>query len=158
MELSSGDEFYIACDNIGTLLLSSVERLNDQADPVHGLWGDLHDYPTPTSRSSLATTVASTIHSPSSSTWAGGITTCWLVVGSGPDHELWKHLSSSNIMPFNLYMFKQQPHRKLLSSASQDRRIRVHSEGRELIALVVRTIFSDKASVYGIMGNIYFLE
>ena len=25
---------------------------------------------------------------------------------TSPDHELWKHLSSSNIMPFNLYMFK----------------------------------------------------
>lgn len=25
---------------------------------------------------------------------------------TSPDHDMWKHLSSNNIMPFNLYMFK----------------------------------------------------
>ncbi|XP_060032725.1 teneurin-4 isoform X5 [Erinaceus europaeus] len=105
MELSSGDEFYIACDNVGTPLAvfsgtglmikqvlytaygESYLDTNPHFQVVIGYHGGLYD------------PLTKLVHM--------GRRDYDVLAGrwTSPDHELWKRLSSNNIMPFNLYMF-----------------------------------------------------
>lgn len=106
MELSSGDEFYIACDNIGTpmavftgsglmikqILYTAYGEIYLDSNPnfqlIIGYHGGLFD------------PVTKLIHM--------GRREYDVLAGrwTSPDHDVWKQLSTTNIMPFNLYMFK----------------------------------------------------
>uniref|UniRef100_A0A8W4FCH5 Teneurin-4 n=1 Tax=Sus scrofa TaxID=9823 RepID=A0A8W4FCH5_PIG len=106
MELSSGDEFYIACDNIGTPLavFSGTGLMIKQI--LYTAYGEIYMDTNPNFQIIIG--YHGGLYDPLTKLVHMGRRDYDVLAGrwTSPDHELWKHLSSSNIMPFNLYMFK----------------------------------------------------
>ncbi|KAM5223725.1 teneurin-4 isoform 13-T14 [Hipposideros larvatus] len=106
MELSSGDEFYIACDNIGTPLavFSGTGLMIKQV--LYTAYGEIYMDTNPNFQIIIG--YHGGLYDPLTKLVHMGRRDYDVLAGrwTSPDHELWKHLSSNNIMPFNLYMFK----------------------------------------------------
>ncbi|KAB0377440.1 hypothetical protein FD755_011884 [Muntiacus reevesi] len=106
MELSSGDEFYIACDNIGTPLavFSGTGLMIKQI--LYTAYGEIYMDTNPNFQIIIG--YHGGLYDPLTKLVHMGRRDYDVLAGrwTSPDHELWKHLSSNNIMPFNLYMFK----------------------------------------------------
>uniref|UniRef100_A0A4W5LIF2 Teneurin-like YD-shell domain-containing protein n=1 Tax=Hucho hucho TaxID=62062 RepID=A0A4W5LIF2_9TELE len=106
MELSSGDEFYVACDTIGTpqAVFSGSGLMIKQI--LHTAFGEVYLDSNPSFQLILG--YQGGLYEPLSrlvhmgrrdyDTMAGRWTT--------PDHEVWSRMNANNIVPFNLYMFK----------------------------------------------------
>ncbi|XP_040440252.1 teneurin-4 isoform X4 [Falco naumanni] len=106
MELSSGDEFYIACDNIGTPLavFSGTGLMIKQI--LYTAYGEIYMDTNPNFQIIIG--YHGGLYDPLTKLIHMGRRDYDVLVGrwTSPDHDMWKHLSSNNIMPFNLYMFK----------------------------------------------------
>ncbi|NWQ82983.1 TEN4 protein, partial [Columbina picui] len=106
MELSSGDEFYIACDNIGTPLavFSGTGLMIKQI--LYTAYGEIYMDTNPNFQIIIG--YHGGLYDPLTKLIHMGRRDYDVLAGrwTSPDHEMWKHLSSNNIMPFNLYMFK----------------------------------------------------
>ncbi|XP_054829987.1 teneurin-4 isoform X9 [Eublepharis macularius] len=106
MELSSGDEFYIACDNIGTPLavFSGTGLMIKQI--LYTAYGEIYMDTNPNFQIIIG--YQGGLYDPLTKLIHMGKRDYDVLAGrwTSPDHEIWKRLSSSNIMPFNLYMFK----------------------------------------------------
>ncbi|XP_061484946.1 teneurin-4 isoform X1 [Rhineura floridana] len=106
MELSSGDEFYIACDNIGTPLavFSGTGLMIKQI--LYTAYGEIYMDTNPIFQIIIG--YHGGLYDPLTKLIHMGKRDYDVLAGrwTSPDHDIWKRLSSSNIMPFNLYMFK----------------------------------------------------
>ncbi|KAL8191222.1 UNVERIFIED_CONTAM: Teneurin-4 [Gekko kuhli] len=106
MELSSGDEFYIACDNTGTPLavFSGTGLMIKQI--LYTAYGEIYMDTNPNFQIIIG--YQGGLYDPLTKLVHMGKRDYDVLAGrwTSPDHEIWKRLSSSNIMPFNLYMFK----------------------------------------------------
>ncbi|XP_069891005.1 teneurin-4 isoform X1 [Dipodomys merriami] len=106
MELSSGDEFYIACDNVGTPLavFSGTGLMIKQI--LYTAFGEIYMDTNPNFQIIIG--YHGGLYDPFTKLVHMGRRDYDVLAGrwTSPNHELWKHLSSSNLMPFNLYMFK----------------------------------------------------
>ncbi|XP_048349965.1 teneurin-4 [Sphaerodactylus townsendi] len=106
MELSSGDEFYIACDNTGTPLavFSGTGLMIKQI--LYTAYGEIYMDTNPNFQIIIG--YQGGLYDPLTKLIHMGKRDYDVLAGrwTSPDHEIWKRLSSSNIMPFNLYMFK----------------------------------------------------
>nr|XP_060627189.1 teneurin-4 isoform X4 [Anolis sagrei ordinatus] len=106
MELSSGDEFYIACDNIGTPLavFSGTGLMIKQI--LYTAYGEIYMDTNPNFQIIIG--YHGGLYDPLTKLIHMGKRDYDVLAGrwTSPDHGIWKRLSSSNIMPFNLYMFK----------------------------------------------------
>ncbi|XP_015278267.1 PREDICTED: LOW QUALITY PROTEIN: teneurin-4-like, partial [Gekko japonicus] len=106
MELSSGDEFYIACDNTGTPLavFSGTGLMIKQI--LYTAYGEIYMDTNPNFQVIIG--YQGGLYDPLTKLIHMGKRDYDVLAGrwTSPDHEIWKRLSSSNIMPFNLYMFK----------------------------------------------------
>ncbi|XP_069496010.1 teneurin-4 isoform X4 [Ambystoma mexicanum] len=106
MELSSGDEFYIACDNIGTPLavFSGTGLMIKQI--LYTAFGEIYTDTNPGFQIIIG--YHGGLYDPLTKLIHMGRREYDVLAGrwTSPDHDIWKRLSSSNIMPFNLYMFK----------------------------------------------------
>ncbi|XP_074917885.1 teneurin-4 isoform X1 [Chelonoidis abingdonii] len=106
MELSSGDEFYIACDNIGTPLavFSGTGLMIKQI--LYTAYGEIYMDTNPNFQVIIG--YHGGLYDPLTKLIHMGRRDYDVLAGrwTSPDHNMWKHLSSNNIMPFNLYMFK----------------------------------------------------
>ncbi|CAM4356869.1 unnamed protein product [Lepidochelys olivacea] len=106
MELSSGDEFYIACDNIGTPLavFSGTGLMIKQI--LYTAYGEIYMDTNPNFQVIIG--YHGGLYDPLTKLIHMGRRDYDVLAGrwTSPDHDMWKHLSSNNIMPFNLYMFK----------------------------------------------------
>ncbi|XP_053161888.1 teneurin-4 isoform X1 [Hemicordylus capensis] len=106
MELSSGDEFYIACDNIGTPLavFSGTGLMIKQI--LYTAYGEIYLDTNPNFQIIIG--YHGGLYDPLTKLIHMGKRDYDVLAGrwTSPDHDIWKRLSSSNIMPFNLYMFK----------------------------------------------------
>uniref|UniRef100_A0A663EP74 Teneurin-4 n=1 Tax=Aquila chrysaetos chrysaetos TaxID=223781 RepID=A0A663EP74_AQUCH len=106
MELSSGDEFYIACDNIGTPLavFSGTGLMIKQI--LYTAYGEIYMDTNPNFQIIIG--YHGGLYDPLTKLIHMGRRDYDVLAGrwTSPDHDMWKHLSSNNIMPFNLYMFK----------------------------------------------------
>ncbi|XP_059502567.1 teneurin-4 isoform X6 [Stegostoma tigrinum] len=105
MEISSGDEFYVACDNTGTPLavFSGTGLMIKQIS--YTAYGEIYMDTNPAFQlivgyhGGLYDTLTKLVHfgrrdyDVLSGRW------------TAPDHDVWNHLSDS-LIPFNLYMFK----------------------------------------------------
>uniref|UniRef100_A0A8C5EP52 Teneurin-4 n=1 Tax=Gouania willdenowi TaxID=441366 RepID=A0A8C5EP52_GOUWI len=106
IELSSGDEFYVACDNIGTPLavFSGSGLMIKQI--LHTAFGEVYLDTNP----SLQVIIGyhGGLYEPLSRLVHMGRRDYDVLAGrwTTPDHEIWKRLNSNHIVPFNLYMFK----------------------------------------------------
>ncbi|KAJ8342798.1 hypothetical protein SKAU_G00327260 [Synaphobranchus kaupii] len=106
MELSSGDEFYVACDNIGTPLavFSGTGLMIKQI--LYTAYGEIYLDSNPSFQlivgyqGGLYESLTRLVHlgRRDYDVLAGRWTT--------PDHNIWKQLNANKIVPFNLYMFK----------------------------------------------------
>ncbi|TRY90659.1 hypothetical protein DNTS_005399 [Danionella cerebrum] len=106
MELSSGDEFYVACDNIGTPLavFSGAGIMIKQI--LHTAFGEVYLDSNPSFQ--LVVGYQGGLYEPLTKLVHMGRRDYDALAGrwTTPDHDVWKRLNSNNIMPFNLYMFK----------------------------------------------------
>uniref|UniRef100_A0AAX7VFJ6 Teneurin-4 n=1 Tax=Astatotilapia calliptera TaxID=8154 RepID=A0AAX7VFJ6_ASTCA len=106
MELSSGDEFYVACDNIGTPLavFSGSGIMIKQI--LHTAFGEVYLDTNPSLQ--LIIGYQGGLYEPLSKLVHMGRRDYDVLAGrwTTPDHEIWKRLNSNHIVPFNLYMFK----------------------------------------------------
>uniref|UniRef100_K7F756 Teneurin transmembrane protein 4 n=1 Tax=Pelodiscus sinensis TaxID=13735 RepID=K7F756_PELSI len=106
MELSSGDEFYIACDNIGTPLavFSGTGLMIKQI--LYTAYGEIYMDTNPNFQVIIG--YHGGLYDPLTKLIHMGRRDYDVLAGrwTSPDHDMWKYLSSNNIMPFNLYMFK----------------------------------------------------
>uniref|UniRef100_A0A803TY60 Teneurin transmembrane protein 4 n=1 Tax=Anolis carolinensis TaxID=28377 RepID=A0A803TY60_ANOCA len=106
MELSSGDEFYIACDNIGTPLavFSGTGLMIKQI--LYTAYGEIYMDTNPNFQIIIG--YHGGLYDPLTKLIHMGKRDYDVLAGrwTSPDHGIWKRLSSNNIMPFNLYMFK----------------------------------------------------
>ncbi|XP_075583728.1 teneurin-4 isoform X3 [Pelecanus crispus] len=106
MELSSGDEFYIACDNIGTPLavFSGTGLMIKQI--LYTAYGEIYMDTNPNFQIIIG--YHGGLYDPLTKLIHMGRRDYDVLAGrwTSPDHDMWKQLSSNNIMPFNLYMFK----------------------------------------------------
>lgn len=106
MELSSGDEFYVACDNIGTPLavFSGSGLMIKQV--LHTAFGEVYLDTNPNFQ--LIIGYQGGLYEPLSRLVHMGRRDYDVLAGrwTTPDHEIWKRLNSNHIVPFNLYMFK----------------------------------------------------
>ncbi|KAH0625236.1 hypothetical protein JD844_033575 [Phrynosoma platyrhinos] len=106
MELSSGDEFYIACDNIGTPLavFSGTGLMIKQI--LYTAYGEIYMDTNPNFQIIIG--YHGGLYDPLTKLIHMGKRDYDVLAGrwTSPDHNIWKRLSSNNIMPFNLYMFK----------------------------------------------------
>uniref|UniRef100_A0A8C8VIB4 Teneurin-4 n=1 Tax=Pelusios castaneus TaxID=367368 RepID=A0A8C8VIB4_9SAUR len=106
MELSSGDEFYIACDNIGTPLavFSGTGLMIKQI--LYTAYGEIYMDTNPNFQIIIG--YHGGLYDPLTKLIHMGRRDYDVLAGrwTSPDHDMWKRLSSNNIMPFNLYMFK----------------------------------------------------
>ncbi|KAI9548021.1 Teneurin-4 [Dissostichus eleginoides] len=106
MELSSGDEFYVACDNIGTPLavFSGSGLMIKQI--LHTAFGEVY---LDTNHSfQLIIGYQGGLYEPLSRLVHMGTRDYDVLAGrwTTPNHDIWKRLNSNHIVPFNLYMFK----------------------------------------------------
>ncbi|XP_051048221.1 teneurin-4 [Phodopus roborovskii] len=106
MELSSGDEFYIACDNIGTPLavFSGTGLMIKQI--LYTAYGEIYMDTNPNFQIIIG--YHGGLYDPLTKLVHMGRRDYDVLAGrwTSPDHELWKRLSSNSIVPFHLYMFK----------------------------------------------------
>uniref|UniRef100_A0A7N6AFK7 Teneurin-4 n=1 Tax=Anabas testudineus TaxID=64144 RepID=A0A7N6AFK7_ANATE len=106
MELSSGDEFYVACDNIGTPLavFSGSGLMIKQI--LHTAFGEVYLDTNPALQ--LIIGYQGGLYEPLSKLVHMGRRDYDVLAGrwTTPNHEIWKRLNSNHIVPFNLYMFK----------------------------------------------------
>ncbi|KAK7882998.1 hypothetical protein WMY93_029172 [Mugilogobius chulae] len=106
MELSSGDEFYVACDNIGTPLavFSGAGIMIKQI--LHTAFGEVYLDTNPSFQ--LIIGYQGGLYEPLSRLVHMGRRDYDVLTGrwTTPDHNIWKRLNSNHIVPFNLYMFK----------------------------------------------------
>ncbi|XP_070762443.1 teneurin-4 isoform X5 [Enoplosus armatus] len=106
MELSSGDEFYVACDNIGTPLavFSGSGLMIKQV--LHTAFGEVYLDTNPSFQ--LIIGYQGGLYEPLSKLVHMGKRDYDVLAGrwTTPNHEIWKRLNSNHIVPFNLYMFK----------------------------------------------------
>ncbi|XP_051962703.1 teneurin-4-like isoform X2 [Xyrauchen texanus] len=106
MELSSGDEFYVACDNIGTPLavFSGAGLMIKQI--LHTAFGEVYLDSNPSFQ--LVIGYQGGLYEPLTRLVHMGRRDYDVLAGrwTTPDHDIWKRLNSNNIVPFNLYMFK----------------------------------------------------
>ncbi|XP_064414034.1 teneurin-4 isoform X3 [Latimeria chalumnae] len=106
MELSSGDEFYIACDNIGTPLavFSGTGLMIKQI--LYTAYGEIYMDTNPNFQ--LMIGYHGGLYDPITKLVYMGQRDYDVLAGrwTSPDHNVWSRLSSTNVMPFNLYMFK----------------------------------------------------
>ncbi|MBN3292063.1 TEN4 protein, partial [Polypterus senegalus] len=106
MELSSGDEFYVACDNIGTPLavFSGTGLMIKQI--LHTAYGEVYMDTNPSFQ--LIIGYQGGLYEPLTKLVHMGRRDYDVLAGrwATPDHNIWKRLNNNNIMPFNLYMFK----------------------------------------------------
>ncbi|XP_073343268.1 teneurin-4 isoform X5 [Pagrus major] len=106
MELSSGDEFYVACDNIGTPLavFSGSGLMIKQV--LHTAFGEVYLDTNPSFQ--LIIGYQGGLYEPLSKLVHLGRRDYDVLAGrwTTPDHDIWKRLNSRRIVPFNLYMFK----------------------------------------------------
>ncbi|XP_063060855.1 teneurin-4 isoform X2 [Engraulis encrasicolus] len=106
MELSSGDEFYVACDNIGTPLavFSGTGAMIKQI--FHTAFGEVYVDTNPSFQ--LIIGYQGGIYEPMTRLVHMGRRDYDSLAGrwTTPDIEVWQRLNGNNIAPFNLYMFK----------------------------------------------------
>ncbi|ETE61838.1 Teneurin-4, partial [Ophiophagus hannah] len=106
MEVSSGDEFYIACDNIGTPLavFSGTGLMIKQI--LYTAYGEIYMDTNPNFQIIIG--YHGGLYDPLTKLIHMGKRDYDVLAGrwTSPNHGIWKRLSHSNIMPFNLYMFK----------------------------------------------------
>uniref|UniRef100_A0AAQ4S417 Teneurin-4 n=1 Tax=Gasterosteus aculeatus aculeatus TaxID=481459 RepID=A0AAQ4S417_GASAC len=106
MELSSGDEFYVACDNIGTPLavFSGSGLMIKQI--LHTAFGEVYLDTNPSLQ--LIIGYQGGLYEPLSRLLHMGRRDYDVLAGrwTTPNHDVWKRLNSNHIVPFNLYMFK----------------------------------------------------
>ncbi|XP_061733975.1 teneurin-4 isoform X5 [Nerophis ophidion] len=106
MELSGGEEFYVACDNIGTPLavFSGTGHMIKQV--LHTAFGEVYLDTNPGFQ--LVVGYRGGLYEPLSRLVHMGRRDYDVLAGrwTTPDHDVWKHLNSGHIVPFNLYMFK----------------------------------------------------
>uniref|UniRef100_A0A8C1N9G0 Teneurin transmembrane protein 4 n=1 Tax=Cyprinus carpio TaxID=7962 RepID=A0A8C1N9G0_CYPCA len=106
MELSSGDEFYVACDNIGTpwAVFSGAGLMIKQI--LHTAFGEVYLDSNPSFQ--LVIGYQGGLYEPLTKLVHMGRRDYDVLAGrwTTPDHDVWKRLNSNNIVPFNLYMFK----------------------------------------------------
>ncbi|KAL3991512.1 spleen tyrosine kinase [Sarotherodon galilaeus] len=106
MELGSGDEFYVACDNIGTPLavFSGSGIMIKQI--LHTAFGEVYLDTNPSLQ--LIIGYQGGLYEPLSKLVHMGRRDYDVLAGrwTTPGHEIWKRLNSNHIVPFNLYMFK----------------------------------------------------
>ncbi|XP_036392110.1 teneurin-4 isoform X1 [Megalops cyprinoides] len=106
MELSSGDEFYVACDNIGTPLavFSSNGLMIKQI--LHTAYGEVYLDTNPSFQ--LIVGYQGGLYEPLTKLVHMGRRDYDVLAGrwTTPDHDIWRRLNGNNIVPFNLYMFK----------------------------------------------------
>uniref|UniRef100_A0AAR2J1D3 Teneurin-4 n=1 Tax=Pygocentrus nattereri TaxID=42514 RepID=A0AAR2J1D3_PYGNA len=105
MELSSGDEYYVACDNIGTPLavFSGSGLMIKQI--LHTAFGEVYLDSNPSFQ--LVVGYQGGLYEPLTKLVHMGRRDYDVLAGrwTTPDHDIWKQLNN-NIVPFNLYMFK----------------------------------------------------
>uniref|UniRef100_A0A8C6L8M9 Teneurin-4 n=1 Tax=Nothobranchius furzeri TaxID=105023 RepID=A0A8C6L8M9_NOTFU len=106
MELSSGDEFYVACDNIGTPLavFSGSGLMIKQI--LYTAFGEVYLDTNPSLQ--LIIGYQGGLYEPLSKLVHMGRRDYDVLAGrwTTPNHDIWKRLNSNHIVPFNLYMFK----------------------------------------------------
>uniref|UniRef100_A0A3Q2C661 Teneurin-4 n=1 Tax=Cyprinodon variegatus TaxID=28743 RepID=A0A3Q2C661_CYPVA len=106
MELSSGDEFYVACDNIGTPLavFSGSGIMIKQI--LHTAFGEIYLDTNPSFQ--LIIGYQGGLYEPLSKLVHMGKRDYDVLAGrwTTPDLEIWSRLNNNHIVPFNLYMFK----------------------------------------------------
>ncbi|XP_067220865.1 teneurin-4 isoform X4 [Chanodichthys erythropterus] len=106
MELSSGDEFYVACDNIGTPLavFSGAGLMIKQI--LHTAFGEVYLDSNPSFQ--LVIGYQGGLYEPLTKLVHMGRRDYDVLAGRWtiPDIDVWKRLNSNSIVPFNLYMFK----------------------------------------------------
>ncbi|XP_035288814.1 teneurin-4 isoform X4 [Anguilla anguilla] len=106
MELSSGDEFYVACDNIGTPLavFSGTGLMIKQM--LYTAYGEVYLDSNPSFQ--LIVGYQGGLYEPLTRLVHMGRRDYDVLAGrwTTPDHNIWKQLNANNIVPFNLYMFK----------------------------------------------------
>ncbi|XP_043927251.1 teneurin-4 isoform X3 [Protopterus annectens] len=107
MELSSGDEFYVACDNNGTPLAVFSRTGLMIKQMLYTAYGEVYIDTNPSFQ--LIIGFNGGLYEPLTKLIHFGPRDYDVLAGrwTTPDHDTWKQLSSSsNIVPFNLYMFK----------------------------------------------------
>lgn len=106
MELSSGDEFYIACDNIGTPMAVFTGSGLMIKQILYTAYGEIYHDSNPNFQ--LVVGYHGGLFDPLTKLINMGRREYDVLAGrwTSPDHDIWKQLSTTNIMPFNLYMFK----------------------------------------------------
>nr|XP_057936895.1 teneurin-4 isoform X8 [Doryrhamphus excisus] len=106
MELSSGDEFYVACDNIGTPLAVFSGSGHMIKQVLHTAFGEVYLDTNPSFH--LVVGYQGGLYEPLSRLVHMGRRDYDVLAGrwTTPDHDIWKRLNSGHIVPFNLYMFK----------------------------------------------------
>uniref|UniRef100_A0A8C4Z0B6 Teneurin transmembrane protein 4 n=1 Tax=Gadus morhua TaxID=8049 RepID=A0A8C4Z0B6_GADMO len=106
MELNSGDEFYVACDNIGTPLavFSGAGLMIKQI--LYTAFGEVYLDTNPSFQ--VVVGYQGGLYEPLSRLVHMGRRDYDVMAGrwTTPDHEVWARLNSDHIVPFNLYMFK----------------------------------------------------
>ncbi|XP_067842361.1 teneurin-4 isoform X5 [Heptranchias perlo] len=105
MEISSGDEFYVACDNTGTPLavFSGTGLMVKQI--TYTAYGEIYMDTNPAFQ--LIVGYHGGLYDPLTKLIHFGRRDYDVLSGrwTAPDHDVWNHLSD-NLVPFNLYMFK----------------------------------------------------
>lgn len=106
MELSSGDEFYIACDNIGTPMAVFTGSGLMIKQILYTAYGEIYHDSNPNFQ--LIVGYHGGLFDPQTKLIHMGRREYDVLAGrwTSPDHDIWKQMSSTNILPFNLYMFK----------------------------------------------------
>ncbi|XP_077578270.1 teneurin-4 isoform X3 [Stigmatopora nigra] len=106
MELSSGDEFYVACDNIGTPLAVFSGSGHMIKQILHTAFGEVYLDTNPNFQVIIG--YQGGLYEPLTRLVHMGRRDYDVLAGrwTTPDHDVWKRLNSGHIVPFNLYMFK----------------------------------------------------
>uniref|UniRef100_A0AAY4CW13 Teneurin-4 n=1 Tax=Denticeps clupeoides TaxID=299321 RepID=A0AAY4CW13_9TELE len=106
MELSSGDEFYVACDNIGTPLAIFSGSGIMIKQMLYTAFGEVYLDSNPSFQ--MVVGYQGGLYDPLTKLVHMGRRDYDVLAGrwTTPDHDVWKQLNANNIAPFNLYMFK----------------------------------------------------
>uniref|UniRef100_A0A8C9T954 Teneurin transmembrane protein 1 n=1 Tax=Scleropages formosus TaxID=113540 RepID=A0A8C9T954_SCLFO len=106
MELSSGEEYYVACDNSGTPLAVFSSRGQIVKEILYTPYGDIYQDTNPTFR--LIIGFHGSLYDPLTKLVHLGRKDYDVVAGrwTTPNYDLWTELSA-NPKPFNLYSFKK---------------------------------------------------
>ncbi|XP_053702801.1 teneurin-4 isoform X2 [Synchiropus splendidus] len=106
MELSSGEEFYVACDNIGTPLAVFSGSGHMIKQVLHTAFGEVYLDTNPSFQ--LVVGYQGGLYEPLSKLVHMGRRDYDVLAGrwTTPDQEVWQRLHRRHVVPFNLYMFK----------------------------------------------------